>query len=270
MARLVELRDECGAVYVEFLIAFFPLFLLFLGVCQLALIAAAETVVRHAAYSGVRTAIVVLEADPKKFDNADRGYLRKGRASKIRGLDDVVEKLGISRVAVERAKQFFSDKMVDGATSQQGARMVPIKTAALLPLLPLSPNEALVREQSESVRFALNSTSDHQLGFALEYTKSAGLVTVLDSPQSETNALDPIALNAPVTVKVAYLFHCSIPIVRAMLCSTLRDSMGKDLSTVAVKYKTAAIFRTDARFKLLTATATLPNQGAAYEPRSAK
>ena len=150
MARLVP-NDERGAVYVEFLIAFFPLFLLFLALCQLALIGSAEAIVRHAAYAAVRSAIVVLEDDPEKFDRADRGSLSQGRASAVKGLDDVVSKLWIGRVSVTNNNLKLGGISVDNLVSQQGARMVPIRTAALLPLLPIAPNERLLQDQSESI-----------------------------------------------------------------------------------------------------------------------
>ena len=41
----VFIRDRRGVVYVEFLLAFIPLFLLFLGTCQLALLNAARLMV---------------------------------------------------------------------------------------------------------------------------------------------------------------------------------------------------------------------------------
>jgi len=306
MARLVFTRDERGAVYVEFLIAFFPLFLLFLGICQVALIATAETIVRHAAYSGVRTAIIVLD-DASGNYKAEPGSLSKGNPSNMQGIDDVAAKLGIPKVSVPKTNvttnsSFFGHivravavatmtqpnapttsglnlfGLTTNATAvpsepqspQQGSRMVPIQTAAMLPLLPLAPSEGLTREQNESIAGALNASSLHQLGFAVEYTKSAALVTVHDSPDNESLAFEPIGVDAPVTVRVTYLFHCTIPIVRSMMCGTLQGLARKGELIGTVAFSAMGIMRPDARFKVLTAVATLPNQGAAYQREASK
>ena len=66
------MSDDAGAVTIEFLIAFPPVFLLFLGATQFALIAAAELVVRHAAIEGARAATVVLDDDPRHYGGAPR------------------------------------------------------------------------------------------------------------------------------------------------------------------------------------------------------
>ncbi len=75
MARLALRHDSRGVVYVEFLIAFFPLLVIFLGICQLALIASARLVVQHAALAAARSAIVVLEDSPDDFGGAGKGKL---------------------------------------------------------------------------------------------------------------------------------------------------------------------------------------------------
>ena len=55
-------RDERGAAYVEFLIVFIPVFMMFLGMIQAAMMYAANLVVTHAANTASRAAIVVLDA----------------------------------------------------------------------------------------------------------------------------------------------------------------------------------------------------------------
>ena len=73
-------RDERGVVYVEFLLAFVPLFTLFLGIAQLVLLWGGRLVVGHAASRAARTASVVLDDDPRYYDheprNADHGRAR--------------------------------------------------------------------------------------------------------------------------------------------------------------------------------------------------
>jgi Flp pilus assembly protein TadG len=69
------LAERSGAVMIEFLMAFPPIFALFLGAAQLALLAAADLVVRHAAIAGVRSAVVVLDDDPRHYEGAPRRRL---------------------------------------------------------------------------------------------------------------------------------------------------------------------------------------------------
>jgi hypothetical protein len=62
-----------GAVYVEFLIAFFPVFTMFLGLVQLADLHQANIVVNHSAQMAARVAAVVLHDDPQFYGGDDDG-----------------------------------------------------------------------------------------------------------------------------------------------------------------------------------------------------
>lgn len=274
MAR-VELTDERGVVYVEFLLAFIPLFLMFLAICQLALLAAAEAVVRHAAYSAVRSAVVVLEDTPKKFDHAPCGSLSKGDPEKVNGLDDLITVLGIGTSSdIADVGRFGMSKLVTAVTTgdmlpllQPGARMVPIRTAAYASLIPLAPSEELSQTNRDSVARALTTTSGSQLQYALEYTKAAAVVTLHDNAQDIALAKDPVDPSAIVTSRVSYAYHCTVPIVRALMCRSIeRLAEVNPLMKHAAK-NVPGLVNTGARFKLLTAVATLPNQGAGYYPR---
>jgi hypothetical protein len=64
-------RDRRGAVYVEFLIAFLPIFVLFLSLVQLTLIEMANLVAKHAAVTAARAAMVVLPDDPANYNKTD-------------------------------------------------------------------------------------------------------------------------------------------------------------------------------------------------------
>jgi hypothetical protein len=254
MARVDVLRCDRGAVYVEFLIAFFPIFLIFLALCQLGLIGAAEAVVRHSAFSAVRAAIVVLEESPDDFDGAPRGNLSAGRTDGIKNVDDVLKKLDVTT----SEKAATSDKHA----TQQGARMVPITAAAYLPLLPVAPSEQMSRGAADTIDHSIVSADERQLGFAIEYTKVATKISVHDAPDNQSLAIEPIGLKAPVSVRVRYFFHCTVPVVRTMICRSL-TALGKN-PLIKVPAELGSMLGQDAHFKLLTATATLPNQGAAY------
>jgi len=62
--------DRSGAVYVEFIIAFLPLFFLFCGILQLGMVQLADLVTKHAAVTATRAAIVVLPDDPNFYSGA--------------------------------------------------------------------------------------------------------------------------------------------------------------------------------------------------------
>ena len=62
--------DSRGAVYVEFLIAFIPVFVMFLSLVQLFDLHQAKIILHHAAFTGVRSAVVILPDDPQFYDNA--------------------------------------------------------------------------------------------------------------------------------------------------------------------------------------------------------
>src|SRR6187401_58878 len=66
-------RGSSGAIFVEVLVAIIPVLVFFFGLLQLALLYTARLVVRHAAQRAVRSAVVVLEDDPARFDDTPQG-----------------------------------------------------------------------------------------------------------------------------------------------------------------------------------------------------
>jgi hypothetical protein len=66
-------RGTRGAIYVEFLLAFLPLFVLFLGIVQLFDLNVANVIANHAVQLAARTAAVVLHDDPSYYDGAELG-----------------------------------------------------------------------------------------------------------------------------------------------------------------------------------------------------
>ncbi len=92
-------RDQRGAVYVEFLIAFFPIFTFFLGLIQLADLHQANIVTHHAAVMAVRTAIVVLPDDgqyynntaPNHFDGERRDAIKKAAMQSLLASRSITE-----------------------------------------------------------------------------------------------------------------------------------------------------------------------------------
>jgi hypothetical protein len=276
MARL----DERGAIYVEFLLAFPPLFLLFLGICQLCLVTTARLVVEHAAQRAVRTAIVVLEEEPGLHDNAERGALSGGLSASGTELEDLFAGLGLGPGSSTPAGLFEtanrgSDSLEEGL--QRGARMRPIRNAAYQPLLTLAPRREQ-RDGQDSLADGLPSDLARQLRHALGYTRAAAVVTLQQAPGS-LELVDHVAPKALVTVRVSYLYRCSVPVVRALVCRSfsrlLEESLaveggGQRLVQLGKRFELAEDrqglreLAGDSFFTVLEAEATLPNQSAAY------
>jgi len=271
--------DLRGAVYVEFLFAFVPVFLLFLSICQLALIASAKLVVEHAALAAVRTAIVVLEERPKDYDDAARGSLSSGRPNLQQSADQVLRVLHLTGVGDARPAPGH------GASEQQGARMTPIRAAAYLPLLVLAPREEPPLPRSKpTLAQGVSGGFETHMAFALEYSRAASSVSVHSQPEIDELAHEPISATAPVTVRVNYLFQCAVPLVRSLICRSLATLLAPEEHTLwgnraqasagrqpmklsEAPGRLAQLAGEDARFVLLTGEATLPNQGAHYYAR---
>lgn len=64
-------RDQRGAVYVEFLIAFLPFYIFFLCLWQLSILFYAKLIVDHAAFVAARAAAVVVAECPKNVHDLD-------------------------------------------------------------------------------------------------------------------------------------------------------------------------------------------------------
>jgi len=112
-----SLRDDTrGAVYVEFLIAFMPVFVFFLCLLQLALLFSAKLVVEHAAITGSRSAAVVFGDEPGPYHepSAEPNVIGGERKKTVRGavlialapliLDDSVVSVGVTYPASAGAK----------------------------------------------------------------------------------------------------------------------------------------------------------------------
>jgi Flp pilus assembly protein TadG len=76
-------RDAKGAVYVEFLIVFLPLFVLFMSLVQFAFVEVANLVTKHAAVTAARAAIVVLPDDPAFYEEVPVNKPTGGRKEAI-------------------------------------------------------------------------------------------------------------------------------------------------------------------------------------------
>jgi hypothetical protein len=262
-------NDERGAVYVEFLIAFFPVFLIFLAVCQLALVTAARVVVTHAAVTGVRSAIVVLEDPGDEHDNYDGVPL--GILSNESGQKPASQVGGVSYFVAPGA---LSEDTLAKSERQTGPRMAPIRRAAQAPLTVLAPSFGALQLSERTLNSSVSVGDPGNEPFATAYTQAASAITVHASESSSELATEPLAPAADVTVRVAYLYHCAVPWVRTLMCSTLASLFNPDpnssngptverLKQAGAGDKLQHLVSSSERFTILVGQASLPNQGTA-------
>jgi hypothetical protein len=181
------LPDHGGAVLLEFLLAFPPVFVLFLGATQLALLAAADLVVRHAAIAGVRAAVVVLDDDPRHYEGSPR-------------------------------------RRVDGAASGSGGdgpRMAAVRSAVHAPLAAIAPSAALLaRPGPTDVALALGGIAS-RVAFGLGAYLPTATAVVFPVAAGSAELHDAEVTADPVVLRVTYLLPCAVPVARALLCRRL-------------------------------------------------
>jgi hypothetical protein len=285
-------RDERGAVYVEFLLAFLPLFFIFLTLCQVALLVAGKLVVSHAAFTGARSAIVVLDDHPALYRDAPRGMLSDTKAAKP--ADTKAAKPADETVVLARALGALggtpaaapSQGSEPDPRAQQGVRMQAIRSAALRPLVAIAPSsQAFFGGRNSTIADSLQRDERAAGAFARVYVEAAAVVTVHSGPGKSELASEPILNNEPVTLRVTYLQLCGIPVVRSLICSSLtslleapdvektlgglagesKTSLGKRFERAGMPGWLASAAGAGSRFMAFEAEVTLPNQGARYE-----
>lgn len=120
-------RDARGAVYVEFLAVFFPIFTLFLSLVQFAFLQTASIVVQQSAMKAVRVAAVVIHDNPAYY-GVDQGSVSGKRKEMI--LDAARFPLtplgGASSATVTLNSSYGRDDMIDLTVSYQYTCRVPL------------------------------------------------------------------------------------------------------------------------------------------------
>lgn len=264
-----------GVVYVEVLVCFLPVFVTFLAVIQISLMFGAQAIVQHAATRAARAAMVVLEDAPERYDGAPRGDLSGGSGSSDQGLPPgaAVEQTTVPDAA--SSENTSSSSSAESSNAPGGARMAAIRASAYHPLAVLAPS--LSSWWSGTLQGAVSDGSwDRILSGRLIYSRGGAAVTV--HAPGEDEVLSTVSKRAPVTVRVAYVMPCSVPIVSALMCTGRMDLLagalgfGDDAAQELLD-RTEFVESSDLRnlilsalprVKLLTAEATMPNQGANY------
>ncbi len=218
------LRSTGGAVYVEFLLAFIPLFFMFLGMLQMGLLYGASLVVQHSANVAARAAMVVMDDDPQYYDDEARRQLN----TTATGMSSFVQTAGglIGRF-------FGSSGGGSGPQWTGGARLQAVEFAAGMPLLPLSPSPLSIARlpQDESVRGGLGMTGfdspEARVAWGIVYNSMAMRVTFPQAGGSTSSyntdfaAPDAVGDAGQLIARVTYLYNCQIPLANRLMCEDL-------------------------------------------------
>ncbi len=228
-------RDRGGAVYVEFLLAFIPLFFLFLGMVQMGLVYACDLVVRHAAVTAARAAAVVIDDNPERYDGDTRRIFESDGEQRDTVVRSVIEAILGGGGGRSRPPRIDSERYSD------------IHSAASMPLLPFAPpiNMIWSSPNDENVLNAIGTMPEGRAAFGLVYNE-AGLAlsfpaspTERDEFRSEWGEPNDEGVvdeeeGRQVTARVTYLFHCAVPLANRLMCEDLfAIAYGVDAGRVA-------------------------------------
>ncbi len=249
-------RSTAGVVLVEFLFALIPVWVLFMCLVQLALIAHASLLVGHAADSAARSAAVVLPDDPGRYRGEPERQVKPG----VIGWADTKELFiavaaalgtgtfhrgGDIPAALQVTSAFKSLRgRVDGTVF--GSRSNAIAVAAHVPLMPLAPMDFF--DSDPSIDNSLASRSS--LVKSLFYNP---LAVEISYPGATGNSVS----GDEATVQVEYAYRCSVPVARQIICG---DSLSGARGGVAALLM-------GGRYRLLTRESTFRIQDAPYEYR---
>lgn len=280
-------RDGRGLIYVEFLIAFPPLFLLFLCILQLALLYAANLGVQHSSFLAARAAIVIFPDDPVYYGGSEKNLLQPEEGCTETVAQRVLD--GLASVGVARERHQAPE-----ADCWGGPRLQAVRTAASLSMVPFGPKLGSVLPGSFEVP---GGEITWLVGAAL-YGAAATAVTFPDAPGSQQLLGPGDSLGPRPTVRVTYLFHCGVPMARLLVCDRFvslvtgrdwdiaRRSSLRAMRAAADRLKASssgmqelflgsghaswlmALLVSDARFRVLRAETTLPLHDAGYGYRS--
>jgi hypothetical protein len=216
--RKNQRTGERGAVFVEFLIAFIPMFIFFLGITQLAFMYAARGVLQFAAAKAVRAAIVTEEKplrDCAKGKDADRSTDSAGGAN---GGQNPFGKDGAENTGGNQEDS--SDSVI----------LNKARAGAYLPLSVLAPPAFAYPLVGGALDSVGGGVGPHTIQFAMGYTvynRGNAAVTLLDE-QGAVLDPPPKKFDKPqgVTVHISYLYYCMVPIASRIMCNPVYDLGG--------------------------------------------
>ncbi len=247
------IADEDGAVYLEFLIAFVPIWTFSLCVLQLALIARADLLVRHAAEAAARSASVVLPDDPNEYGGEPTMSVARNRFT-IGDLGSLLNRVVPMRRVPSSGgvAAAFSDRVLGNLGR---SRLNTVRLAVHVPLMPLAPFD-VGTDRQPSLRKAIGGK--RSLLSSVYYQPFAVAVTF---PGAEND----IVIGPEVTVRVSYAYQCTVPLARRVLCGRFGELEGSEDWSAAFLPMVQRLV--GGRFRRLEHEATALLHGAPYEYR---
>jgi hypothetical protein len=259
----MSFRCVRGTVMVETLIAFIPLFMLFLGIVQYALLSAAQLVVRHAAVAGVRSASVVLDDDPAYYDGAARLSIVGGRA----GGASVLAGLALFMLSEVPGAPDVPDGLAEIIGRTTAPRMKPIRTAVYAKLAAIVPAQALAsfgESPGVSVLDTLGTAPALRLVQAPLYLPVTTAITFPRSPGAAELFEGIVEPEGALTLRVTHLTTCTVPLVSAIMCQRFIANPHDELRLAPAAPFQEWLAKRGVRVKRLQAEATMPLQRARY------
>ena len=268
MTRAPIMRCARGTVMVETLIAFMPLFTLFLGIVQYTLLGVAQLVVRHAAVAGVRSASVVLDDDPARYGDAAELSITEGEAR-----DATRDLAAVARVALTNVPDApeLSEDIATDVSDNYGARMAPIRNAVYAKLAAIVPARAFASldgNRGASVLDGIGTAPALRLIQASLYLPIATAITFPHEPGDTELFEDLVEPTGLLTVRVTHAATCTVPLVSAIMCQTL-ESLAASAKVGELQHAPAAQHQQDPDFArvraiVLQGEASMPLQRAPY------
>ncbi len=189
-----------GAVSLEFLIAFPPLWVFFLCVFQLVLVARADLLVRHAADAAARSAAVVLPDDPSRYQGEPEMSVSLARPS---GTQTISSHEPSEKLATETDEP---TSLLSRLSLEGRSRRETIALAAAVPLASLGSTFAMDREAS------VESAIGPRRMWDLMLSRHSGLDIGFPG------AVEGRVTGPEVTVRVEYEYLCGVPLARHLVC----------------------------------------------------
>lgn len=200
--RKFSSKGQRGLATIETLLALLPLLFLFLGIIQLAFFQIGRLVVQHAATRAARSAIVVLDDDPKFYNGAPRGNLNS---------EGTEEEEGGFGSELQALNEDYNELL--GRNSEPvGARLKALRAPAYhaLAVLGSMPGEGGL--SGSALRLAYGR---------YVYAPLASSITLHRS--SDGPPVPQTAKREDLIVKVSFLMPCNIPMVSALMCTSAAD-----------------------------------------------
>lgn len=279
---LTRAADTRGVVLIELLLAFVPVFVLFLGIVQLALLSVAELVVQHAAVAGVRSAIVVLADDPRFYGDTEPGDI----GGKDSGNDGAFEQALGDRIGTSSSAERLPSVSLGGPRMAAIRRVVHMKLAAIAPE-PTLLAQLLSPTSYGSVSQALGSMPGARLWSGLAfYLPITTAVTFPVAPGSDELISRNVPAKGNVTVRVTHMLPCLVPLVATLMCERLawnprthglsagsspsekKQRALRELRLAAGANEQPLLVLSGMPIAVLQAEATMPSQAASYLYRS--